>query len=211
MIAAYIARPLLAESVDATEAAESSASLNGVKGTDDLQSFYESATRIADYTHEGGFNSAVVTVLADGSSIFPNSRLSLTPRYDPGCAADRCQENDGLELLLQVFDREGLTLIPAIEFATPIPELEELRRAGDSQSTGIELVGPDGQTWLQSVGTRSGSAPYYNILNPRVQQAMLGVVRELWSVRCATGIWRLGRSAQRQWFLATIATGMGTG
>ena len=84
LIAAYIARPLLAESVDATEAAESSASLNGVKGTDDLQSFYESATRIADYTHEGGFNSAVVTVLADGSSIFPSSRLSLTPRYDPG-------------------------------------------------------------------------------------------------------------------------------
>ena len=84
-----------------------------------------------------------------------------------------------MELLLQVFDREGLTLIPAIEFVTPIPELEELRRAGDSQSTGIELVGPDGQTWLQSVGTRSGSAPYYNILNPRVQQAMLGVVREI--------------------------------
>lgn len=179
LVAAYIARPLLPESVNATEGTETAASANGVKSTDDLQTFYESATRIADYVHEAGFNSAVLSVLADGSSIFPSSRWSFTPRYDTGRAADRFHEADGLELLLRIFDREGLTLVPAIEFTTPLPELEELRRAGDSQSTGIELVGPDGQTWTQSMGTRGGLAPYYNILNPRVQQAMLGTVREL--------------------------------
>jgi hypothetical protein len=179
LIAAYIARPLLAESVNATEAFEPFANSIGTKNVDDLQTFYESAVRLADYAHHAEFNSAVVTVLADGSSIFPSSHLLVTPRYNTGRAADRCQEVDGLELMLQVFDRERLTFIPALEFATPIPELEELRRVGDSQSTGVELIGPDGQTWLQSIGTRSGSAPYYNILNPRVQQVMLGVVQEI--------------------------------
>ncbi|HEX4414779.1 MAG TPA: hypothetical protein VH107_14185, partial [Lacipirellulaceae bacterium] len=179
LVAAYIARPLLPESVNATEGTETAASLNGVKSTDDLQTLYESATRIADYVHEAGFNTAVLSVLADGSSIFPSSRWSFTPRYDTGRAADRFREMDGLELLLRIFDREGLTLVPAIEFTTPLPELEELRRAGDSQTTGIELVGPDGQTWTQSMGTRGGLAPYYNILNPRVRQAMLGTIREL--------------------------------
>ena len=81
--------------------------------------------------------------------------------------------------MLQIFDREKLTFIPALEFAAPIPELEELRRAGDSQKSGIEIIGSDGKTWLESVGTRSGSAPYYNMLNPRVQQVMLTAIREL--------------------------------
>ncbi len=80
--------------------------------------------------------------------------------------------------MLRVFDREGITLIPAIDFATPIPKLEELKRA-NSQSSGIELVGPDGQTWLDTYGTQGGFAPYYNVLSPVVQQAMLDVVQKM--------------------------------
>ncbi len=179
LIAAYLARPLARTSFGATEALESIVNSGAPKSVDDYQTLYQSATRLADYVQAGGFNSAIVSVLADGSSIFPNSHLQLTPRYDSGRLTERPRETDGLELMLRVFDREGLTLIPAIEFATPIPKLEELRRNSDPHISGLELVGSDGRTWLEVNGTRGGLAPYYNVLDPRVQQAMLDIVREI--------------------------------
>ncbi len=179
LIAAYLARPLAAASFGATEVVEMAEATAAPKSVGDYQTLYECATRLADYVRHGGYNSAVVSVLADGSSTFPSSQLLLTPRYETGRSTDRIRDNDGLELTLRVFDRERLTLIPAIEFTTPIPRLEELRRAADSRISGLELVGPDGRTWLETNGVRGGLAPYYNLLDPRVQQAMLEVVREI--------------------------------
>ena len=40
---------------------------------------------------------------------------------------------DALELMLRVFDREGLALLPALQLASPLPELEKLRRGSDPQ------------------------------------------------------------------------------
>lgn len=178
LIAAYLSRPLAANGFGATETAETiGAGSAGSVG--DALTAYESATRLTDYLRYGGYNSAVASVLADGSAIFPMSRMAFTPRYAPERLADRLLEFDSLELALSVVDRDQLTMIPALEFATPLPELEELRRAGDSRKTGLELVGPDGRTWLEANGSRGGLAPYYNLLNPRVQQAMLKLVSDL--------------------------------
>lgn len=179
LIAAYLARPLAAETFGATQSAENTSIGGASESVDDCQTFYETATRLADYVRYGGFNSAVVSVMADGSSIYPNPQMLFTPRYDTGRLADRLRDTDGLELTLRVFDREQLTLVPAIEFAAPLPKLEELRRASDSQTSGLELIGPDGRTWLETNGARSGLAPYYNLLDPRVQRAMLDIVGDL--------------------------------
>ena len=51
--------------------------------------------------------------------------------------------------------------------------------AAPPRRQGIEWIGPDGSTWRQTYAARRGLAPYYNTLDPRVQEAMLAVVREL--------------------------------
>jgi hypothetical protein len=177
IVATYLSRPLASETFGTTKAM---ITLPGGTNAavDDDQSFYDAATRLAEYVRYGGYNAAVVSVMADGSSIFPCTQLSPTPRYDAGRRTERLQDADGLELALQVFDRENLTFIPALEFATPLPNLELLRRASDPRLTGVELVGVDGRTWLETYGSRDGLAPYYNLLDPRVQQAILAIVRE---------------------------------
>jgi hypothetical protein len=80
--------------------------------------------------------------------------------------------------LLRVFDREGLTLVPALNLATPLPELERLRRTTNPQTSGLEWVAPDGRTWLQTNSSRNGQAPYYNLFDTRVQQAIFRTIRE---------------------------------
>ena len=86
---------------------------------------------------------------------------------------------DVLEMLLRMMDRENLQLIPSIEFAAPLPALEAIRRRGGPDAQGLEWIGADGGTWCQTCSTRRGLAPYYNTLDPRVQEAMLAAVREL--------------------------------
>ena len=77
------------------------------------------------------------------------------------------------------FDREGLVLIPQLQFSTPLPALEESLATRGTRAHGIELVDTHGQSWRLSRGSIRGAAPYYNPLDPRVQEAMLDVVREL--------------------------------
>ncbi|HEX3599272.1 MAG TPA: hypothetical protein VHU84_03970, partial [Lacipirellulaceae bacterium] len=179
LIAAYLSKPSIGRSFGATETLDATEVAGVPKSVDDYHTFYEGATRLSDYLHHAGYNSAVLSVLADGSSIYPTTRLLSTPRYETGRFTNRLRDVDGLELTLRVFDRERLTLIPAIEFTTPIPELELLRRTTDPQTSGLELVGSDGHTWLETNATHAGLAPFYNVLDPRVQQAMLAVVGEI--------------------------------
>ena len=71
-----------------------------------------------------------------------------------------------------------MVLIPAVQFAGPLPALEAIRQRGGAEAAGLEPVGPDGRTWLARNG-RPGSGVYYNALDERVQQAMTAVVAEL--------------------------------
>lgn len=179
LVAAYLSRPLVAESLGVADAGEPVEAVHATTSGAGCQSCYEGVVRLADYMRYGGFNGAVVSITADGRVTYPGSQLLPTHRANAGHANDQLKEIDGLELLLRIFDREHLTLVPAIEFAAPIARLEELRRTADPQISGLELVGPDGRTWLESNGSREGLAPYYNVLDPRVQQAMLELVIEV--------------------------------
>jgi hypothetical protein len=180
LVSAYIARPLLPETFGASEGFVPANFVTGeTKTVDDWQTFYESSTRLSDYLRYAGFNAAVVNVMADGSSIYPASNFSPTPLYNSARAALQGDECDGLELLLRTFDRDRLALLPSLQFATPLPELEKLRRNTHPQTSGLEWIGPNGKTWVEVHGTAGGLAPYYNLLDPRVQQALLNVVRDL--------------------------------
>lgn len=178
LVAAYVARPLLPETFGASEGLDKPSG----QSVDDWETFYESANRLADYLHYAGYNAAAVNVLADGSTIFPSARLLSTPLYHTGRMAAGSSDlppADPLELMLRVFDREELALVPTLQLAAPLPELEALRRNNNPRSSGLEWVGADGRTWLETYGTQRGLAPYYNLLDERVQGALLDLAREL--------------------------------
>lgn len=180
LVAAYFARPMLPETFGATKTVGKSAGhAPSMYALDDWQTYYESATRLSEYLRYSGYNCAVVNALADGSAIYPSRHVGLTPRYNSGRAASDAIERDALELMMQVFDRDGLALVPALQLASPIPALEQLRRAENPQASGLEWVGPSGKTWLEVNGSQNGLAPYYNLLDTRVQQSILQVVSEL--------------------------------
>jgi hypothetical protein len=178
LLAAYFDRPLFPENFSAAESLDSWSG----RSLDDWETFYAGGTRLVEYLEHVGFGGLMISVLADGSTIYPSRLLQPTPRYDTGAFFATGQDpvrKDVLEMLFRMFDREGLQLIPALEFAAPLPELEEIRRAGGPGSRDLQWIGPDGATWSEKNRTRRGLGPYYNLLEPRVQEAMLNVVREL--------------------------------
>lgn len=178
LLAGYYDRPLFPENFSAGDAFDRWSD----RSLDDWRTFYEGGSRLADYLNYVGHNGLMLSVLADGSAIYPSQLVDSTPRYDTGVFFASGQDpvrKDVLEMLFRIFDREGLTLIPAVDFSMPLKALEALRRGGGPQSEGIELIGADGARWLDRHPPRQGLAPYYNPLNERVQAEMLAVLREL--------------------------------
>ncbi|MEN6406865.1 MAG: family 10 glycosylhydrolase [Thermoguttaceae bacterium] len=178
LLAAYLDRPLIPENFLADEAVDPWSG----RCLDDWWTFYEGGSRLVEYLRYAGCNGLMLGVVADGSSIYPSERVSPTPRYDTGAFFASAQDpvrKDVLEMLFRQFDRDGLRLIPMVEFAAPLPELEALRRSGGSESEGLGWIGAEGTDWCEASPPQRGLAPYYNLLHLRVQQAMLGVLREL--------------------------------
>ena len=178
LLAAYLDRPLIPENFAADERLDPWSG----QSLDDWWTFYQGGNRLVEYLQHAGYNGLMLGVLADGSTIYPSSLLQPTPHYDMGVFFATGQDpirKDVLEMLLRLFDRENLQLIPMVEFAAPLPELEAVRRAGGRAADEIQWIGADGRGWCASRPPQHGMAPYYNVLNPRVQQAMLGVLREL--------------------------------
>ena len=179
LLAAYYDRPLFPENFSASEAYDEWSG----RGLDDWMTYYEGATRLVEYLQHVGYNGTVMTVLADGSTIYPSRLLQPTPRYDTGAYFVSGQDpyrKDVLELLFRLFDREGMQLIPALQFAAPLPRSRKncgrrtrAKRRARCPST------REGRSWLTVHGARKGLAPYYNPLHVRVQDEMLAVVREL--------------------------------
>jgi len=178
LLAAYFDRPLFPENFSAVGSVGEATG----RTLDDWRTFYQGGTRLVEYLHHVGYNGLMISVLADGSTIYPSELLQPTPRYDTGvflATAPDPVRKDVLEMLFRLFDRENLRLIPMVEFAAPLPALEALLRGGGPAADGLEWIGPEGEPWLRVHPARRGLAPYYNVLDPRVQEAMLDVIREL--------------------------------
>jgi len=178
LVAAYLDRPLFPENFGASDALDPLTE----RSLSDWQTFYEGGTRLVEYLQHVGYGGIALGVACEGSAIYPSRLLEPTPKYDPGVFFGSGQDpvpKDVLEMLFQLCNRAGLRLIPAVQFCSPLPELEaELRRSGPA-AAGIQLVDAYDRSWIELNGTRRGQGVYYNPLDPRVQRAMLDVVREL--------------------------------
>ncbi len=178
LLAAYFDKPLFPENFSASEVADPGTG----RSLRDWVTFYEGGRRLVEYLKHVGYNGAVLCVARQGSAIYPSLLWHPTPKYDTGTLFTTGQDpfrKDVLEMLFRLFDREGLTLIPAVQFSSTLSELEyELRRGGD-KADGINLVEGQGRSWRQLQGADHGMAPHYNPLEPRVQAAMRQVLNEL--------------------------------
>ena len=211
LLAAYLDRPLIPENFSANECLDPWSG----RSLDDWWTFYEGGTRLVEYLNHAGYNGLMLAVLADGSTIYPSTLLEPTPRYDTGAFFASAQDpvrKDVLEMLLRLFDREDLQLIPTVEFAAPLPELEAIRRAGGPDAEGIEWIGADGTAWCASsaAAARTGAllqrAPSARAAGDARRAA--GVGRAL----CATSVVRRpGRAAVGRRLRPTARPRLGTG
>ena len=196
LFAAYMHRPMFADNFGATRGISD----YFLAGATDWVTFFDGVNRFADYLQCVGYNGALISVSADGSTIYPSETVASTPKFDSGVFLSEGEDpirKDVVELIARIFDREKLTLIPAVDFNAPILRLEErIRREIQSQyedknsatpneiarfaaRSGYYWIDPQGKTFTQVHGTKSGRAPYYNILHPIVQEEMLSHVLEL--------------------------------
>lgn len=184
LFAGYMHRPNFVEQFSGT-LMESPYQLSGVT---DWQSFYEGGSRLSDYLLWTGYDGLMVSVAADGDTLYPGQFLGKTSRYDTGAflaSGPDPVSKDILDMLFRMFNREHLKLIPAIDFNAPLPILEakirqmETENRGSSLNSGLLWIGPDGVPITQKRDSHSGKSPYYNMLNPEVQNAMLQVISEL--------------------------------
>ena len=178
LIVKYLSNPRFAESLGAVETLDDESGLS-VQG---WSTFLDGAKRLARSLRYEGYNGVMLAVSADGSGLYPSRLLQQSPRYDTGLLAASGQDptkKDVLEMLLRVFDREGIRVFPTLQLAAPLPNLESLSQTRDAQHGGITCVDYDGVSLWQSNLTDSGLAPYYNPLNDRVQAEIVSVVREL--------------------------------
>lgn len=142
------------------------------------------AKRLAQQTKAMGYNGAIVAVAADGAALTPLPQLGNSPRFDNGrLASDGADPlpKDVLEVLLRVFEREGLRLTPALQLTAPIPALESLQDGEDPSRYGVQWVNAQGRTWRQLNTPDGAHGPHYNLLREEVQASLADAIVRLTS------------------------------
>ncbi len=142
---------------------------------DDWNTFFKSIDRLTQHLHANLYDGAFVTVAADGSAIFPSGELAPGPRFDSGIfCSSGCDpvQKDVVELMLRMFEREGLKLVPVLMLNSTLPQLETIR---DSELMSFDLVDIDGQ----AVGFDRRSLPVYNPLDHDLQNVCRNGVAKL--------------------------------
>jgi len=151
---------------------------DGAGAVSDWRSHFEATQHLVEHLRARSAAGAVVTVYAEGAATWPSAALRQAPRWGSGTAADTGLDpapKDLLELLCRSCGREGLRLLPAVVFDAPLPAVEAVLARGGTDATGILCVGRDGRPRR----TSDHGGLHYNILDPRVQDAVAEVVAEV--------------------------------
>ena len=148
----------------------------------DWRTFYEAGTRLTQFLRQAGYSRAILTVDGDDGILYP-SRLIDSPLGPmgnlPSNSTSPIGTPDVLEMLFYLFDREGVQLVPAFRFSNQLTALRPSNRQLGVSESNVELVGTSGPTDATATSFPVKHNPRYNPLNPRVQNAMLDVIREL--------------------------------
>ena len=141
---------------------------------DDWDVFYQGALRLVDYLKESNYQGAIIPMVIDGATLYPSQLFHGSPKSDSGTFQSMGQDpvrKDVLRMLLAIFERENLTLIPAFEFSGPVAAIEMQR---DSAENDIDILDSSAELNTESFE----DFPCYNPLSPIVQQHTIDVVSE---------------------------------
>lgn len=141
----------------------------------DWVTFYQGTDRLIQHLRAHGYRGAMLAVVADGSALYPSSLLGPTPRFDSGVFFSSGQDplrKDVVELLMRMFARAGLELVPVVTLNGRLPGLEAAVRHGQADS--VLLRDPTGR-----IPANELEVPRYNPLAPTVQQEVQRIVLEL--------------------------------
>jgi hypothetical protein len=165
---AYCDQPFLSEELT-----------NDLAAAEDWSTFYHGARHMANYLEHVGYGGVMLNVAAEGSTLYP-SRLRPSQRLDAGrlrASGEDPVRKDVLEVVLRALDRANLRCVPMLDLSGMIPELEDyLALHDDVADLGARWIGPEGVVASEK---SSASSVRYNPLSPRVQSAVLAVVREI--------------------------------
>lgn len=142
-------RPLFVENFSATDQIDP----NTNRTFEDWTTFYQGGRRMVEYLRQNGFDGIAMSCFAEGSSLYPDTNVQPTTKYDRGIFFSDGRDplrKDVMEMLFRLCDRENLTLIPTFEFSTRLPTLEAILREDRNSAEGVRLVNHLGQTTSES-------------------------------------------------------------
>jgi hypothetical protein len=171
LVAGYIAKPHFAENLGAAEVLDPASGMS----VESWSTFLAGAQRLTQQLKLSGYNSVLLSVAAEGSSLYPSQRMLPTPRHDTGMLAASGQDpvrKDVLEMLLQICDREQVPVIPTVQLAVPMPELE-------AAGANVAWIGAKGTQLIESRRSVENLSANYNLLDTRVQNAAGSMVLEV--------------------------------
>jgi len=93
----------------------------------DYQQVWVAANRLIETLRREGYGGVILTVSSDGTSLFPDRSIVPDAAWDANWATD-AGPVDPLRLLLRIFERESLQLIPCIRPSAPVLALEKRLR-----------------------------------------------------------------------------------
>jgi hypothetical protein len=140
----------------------------------DWLTFYQGADRLVQHLNSHGYRGAMIAVVADGSALYPSQLLEATPRFDSGIFFSSGQDlrrKDVVELLMRMFSRAELELVPVLTLNGRLPNLERSIREGQEES--VLLLDPSGRAPLNQQ-----ELARYNPLSRLVQQEVHRIVAE---------------------------------
>jgi len=87
LVACLLSKPKFAEYLGAAESLDTDSGLS----VQTWSTFLDGANRLAQHVRNNGYNGIVLSVAADGSSLYPSKLLNPSPRYDTGLLAACCK------------------------------------------------------------------------------------------------------------------------
>jgi hypothetical protein len=106
----------------------------------DYQLVWVATNRLIETLRREGYGGVILTVSSDGVSLFPDSGIVADAAWNANWASD-VGHVDPLRLMLRMFERESLQLIPCIRPSTPVLTLEQKIRS-DTTGTSIAARSP---------------------------------------------------------------------
>lgn len=172
-------------------AANKARSSFGVVGSENWESFDDSISRMIYYLTASNIDTAVLSVVGNGATLYPSRHIGSSAKYDDGVFltdGGDFVKKDVLSAILARTSKANKGIVPLVNLNSPCAELESKLSKVRLRSTsavdqaaleGIEWIGSDGRRLIDSRLEADGSGPYYNILHPEVEKQTLAIIKEL--------------------------------